>query len=69
MNDPGTGSLRVLVLAPTGADAQIASNVLTEYGVSTRACDHISEVCECMEEAQALCCWPRKRCLMPTPHC
>jgi signal transduction histidine kinase/ActR/RegA family two-component response regulator len=50
MNDPGTGSLRVLVLAPTGADAQIASNVLTEYGVSTRACDHISEVCECMEE-------------------
>jgi signal transduction histidine kinase/ActR/RegA family two-component response regulator len=49
MNHPGTGSLRVLVLAPTGADAEITANVLAEHGVSTRACDHISDVCECME--------------------
>jgi signal transduction histidine kinase/ActR/RegA family two-component response regulator len=43
-------SLRVLVLAPTDADAEVACQVLATGQIHARACDSIAEVCECVTE-------------------
>jgi PAS domain S-box-containing protein len=41
---------RVLVLAPTGADAQVAGAVLAEAQISSRTCASLADLCDAIDE-------------------
>ena len=43
--------LRVLILAPSGADAQVAAELLAEHDMPACICHSIAEVCERLEES------------------
>jgi PAS domain S-box-containing protein len=45
---------RVLVLAPVGRDAQLASDALARAGLKARACRSLDELCSCMREGAAV---------------
>ncbi len=46
----GPGALRILVLAPTGSDALVASQVLAAQEIEACICGGVGEVCDGLEE-------------------
>ena len=49
-NGRNASSLRVLVLAPSGADARVATELLAEHDIEARTCSGIPEMCEQLEQ-------------------
>jgi len=41
---------RVLILTPTGADAEVASGVLAEAGIASMACSSLAELCDGLDQ-------------------
>jgi two-component sensor histidine kinase len=54
MTGGGANSERVLILAPLGRDAEIASMLLVEAGRQTHICTQISELCDELDKGAAL---------------
>src|SRR5690348_12743767 len=54
MPSSGAHSERILILAPRGRDAELASALLTEAGRRTFICRNLAEVCAQLERGAAL---------------
>lgn len=47
---PGAAQLRVLVLAPSGADAAVATRILADAGIVACGCSSLADLCERLDD-------------------